>query len=49
VVGEDQFVKHTVELGLPVTTDPEAIAAFLLLRGRRVVFATYEFLSQVLP
>jgi predicted helicase len=37
VVGEDEFVPHTSELGLPVTTDPDVIAAFLRRRGRRVV------------
>jgi predicted helicase len=42
VVGEDELVQHTSELGLPVTTSPEAIAAFLRRRGRRVVFATYR-------
>lgn len=27
VVGEDKFTQHTAELGLPVTTDPDLIAA----------------------
>jgi predicted helicase len=47
VAGEDEFVPHTSELGLPVTTDPEAIAAFLRRRGRRVVFATYQSSPQI--
>jgi predicted helicase len=34
-------------LGLPVTTDPDAIAAFLRRRGRRVVFATYQSSPQI--
>ena len=40
----DAVVSSTSELGLPVTTDPAAIAAFLRRRaGRaRVVFATYQ-------
>ena len=42
VVGEDEFVQYTAELGFPVTTDPGVIAAFLRRRGRRVVFATYQ-------
>jgi predicted helicase len=33
VAGEDDLVQHTTELGLPVTTDPEPIAAFLRRRG----------------
>jgi predicted helicase len=47
VVGEDELVRHTSELGLPVTTSPEAIAAFLRRRGRRVVFATYQSSPQI--
>jgi predicted helicase len=47
VVGEDELVQHTSELGLPVTTSPEAIAAFLSRRGRRVVFATYQSSPQI--
>jgi predicted helicase len=35
------------ELGLPVTTDPDRIAAFLRRRGRRVVFATYQSSPQI--
>ena len=47
MAGEDQFVAHTSELGLPVTTAPEQIATFLRRRGRRVVFATYQSSPQV--
>jgi superfamily II DNA or RNA helicase len=47
VAGEDEFVPHTSELGLPVTTDAEVIAAFLRRRGRRVVFATYQSSPQI--
>ncbi|HEY1840169.1 MAG TPA: Helicase associated domain protein, partial [Mycobacterium sp.] len=40
---EDAAVSHTSELGVPVTTDPADIAAFLRRRsGRRVVFSTYQ-------
>jgi superfamily II DNA or RNA helicase len=43
VVGEDGLLQQTSELGLPVTSDPEVIAAFLRRRGgRRVIFATYK-------
>ena len=42
VRGADHLVSHTSELGLPVTTDPEAIARFLRRRGPRVIFATYQ-------
>ena len=45
--GEDDFVQHTSELGLPVTTDPDLIAAFLRGRSRRVVFATYQSSPQI--
>jgi predicted helicase len=47
VAGHDDFVEHTSELGLPVTTDPGLIAAFLRRRGRRVVFATYQSSPQI--
>jgi len=42
VRGEDDLVERTSELALPVTTDPEQIAAFLGRAGRGVVFATYQ-------
>ena len=38
---------HTCDLGVPVTTDPEDIAAFLRRRGPRVVFATYQSSPQM--
>ena len=38
----DHLVAYTSELGLPVTTDPEAIARFPRRRGPRVVFSTYQ-------
>jgi len=47
VTGGDEFVQHTAELGLPVTTDLDAIAAFLRRRGRKVVFATYQSSPQI--
>jgi predicted helicase len=47
VAGQDEFVQHTAELGLPVTTDPEVIVSFLRRRGRRVVFATYQSSPQI--
>ena len=47
VAEKDEFVAHTSELGLPVTTDPDRIAAFLRRRGRRVVFATYQSSPQI--
>ena len=47
VVGEDQLVEHTTELGFPTTTDPTAIATFLRRKGRRVVFTTYQSSPQI--
>jgi superfamily II DNA or RNA helicase len=47
VVGEDQLVEHTTELGFPTTTDPTAIVDFLGRGGRRVVFATYQSSPQI--
>jgi superfamily II DNA or RNA helicase len=38
----DAPVANTSELGLPVTSDPHAIASFLRSRGRHVIFATYQ-------
>ena len=46
--GEDAAVAHTSELGVPVTTDPHDIAAFLRRRsGPRVVFSTYQSSPQI--
>ena len=40
---DDVALAHTSDLGVPVTTDPEQIAAFLRQRSSpRVVFATYQ-------
>ena len=44
---EDAPVAHTSDLGVPVTTDPAEIAAFLRKRGPRVVFATYQSSPQI--
>ena len=45
---EDAAVAHTSELGVPVTTDPHDIAAFLRRRsGPGVVFSTYQSSPQV--
>ena len=38
----DAVVSSTSELGVPVTTDPAQIGAFLRARGGGVVFATYQ-------
>lgn len=40
--GEDHLIAHVSELGVPPTTQPSAIAAFLRGTGRRVVFSTYQ-------
>jgi superfamily II DNA or RNA helicase len=46
--GEDAAVAHTSELGVPVTTDPHDISAFLRRRsGPRVVFSTYQSSPQI--
>ncbi len=39
---DDAILSNTSDLGIPVTTDPEEIAAFLRRLGPRVVFATYQ-------
>ena len=47
-VDDDVAVAHTSDLGVPVTTDPEEIAAFLRQRsGPRVVFSTYQSSPQI--
>lgn len=44
----DEAVTHASELGVPVTTDPAEIAAFLRRRsGPRVVFSTYQSSPQI--
>ncbi|MBM3825089.1 MAG: hypothetical protein FJ404_19795, partial [Verrucomicrobia bacterium] len=40
--GEDHLIAHVSELGVPPTTQPSEIAAFLRGTGRRVVFSTYQ-------
>jgi superfamily II DNA or RNA helicase len=47
VVGEDEFVASTAELGVPVTTDSTEISTFLRRRRRRVVFSTYQSSPQI--
>lgn len=42
VRGEVRLISKTSDLGLPVTTDPSEIAAFLRQWGFLVVFATYQ-------
>jgi superfamily II DNA or RNA helicase len=46
---DDVAVAHTSDLGVPVTTDPEEIAAFLRQQrsGPRVMFATYQSSPQI--
>jgi superfamily II DNA or RNA helicase len=44
---EDAAVAHTSELGVPVTTDPSDITAFLRRPGPRVVFSTYQSSPQI--
>jgi superfamily II DNA or RNA helicase len=43
----DAVIASTSELGVPVTTDPDEIAAFLRRRHPRVVFATYQSSPQI--
>jgi superfamily II DNA or RNA helicase len=42
VGGEDHYISSTVDLGFPVTTSPNKIAAFLRRPGPSVVFSTYQ-------
>ncbi|HYO02336.1 MAG TPA: DEAD/DEAH box helicase family protein [Mycobacterium sp.] len=44
---EDAPVARTSDLGVPVTTDPAEIAAFLRKRGPLVMFATYQSSPQI--
>ena len=47
-LGEDAAVSQISDLGVPVTTDPQEIAAFLRKRsGPRVVFCTYHSSPQI--
>jgi predicted helicase len=43
----DAAVMYASDLGVPVTTDPTDIAAFLRERGPRVVFSTYQSSPQI--
>ena len=45
--GNDATVMFTADLGYPVTTDSDEIAAFLRRHGRQVVFSTYQSSPQV--
>ncbi len=47
VGGEDHLLAHVSELGVPPTTQPAEIAAFLRGTGRRVVFSTYQSVPTV--
>jgi superfamily II DNA or RNA helicase len=46
-VGRDEWRVRADELGVPVTTEPAAIAAFLRGPGRRVVFGTYASSARI--
>ncbi len=46
-VEPDDLRVRADELGVPVTTDPNAIASFLRGPGRRVVFATYASSARI--
>ena len=49
VAERDALLKPTIELGVPVTTDPARIAAFVngRRRSRRVIFSTYQSSPQI--
>jgi hypothetical protein len=40
--GADELLESVSDIGVPVTTDPSTIAAFLGADGPRMVFATYQ-------
>ncbi|MFI3218494.1 MAG: DEAD/DEAH box helicase family protein, partial [Methylococcales bacterium] len=44
---DDEAIAHTLELGLPVTTDENAIAQFLQSAGNKVIFSTYQSSPQI--
>ena len=46
-VEPDEWRVRADELGVPVTTDPATIAAFLRVPGRQAVFATYASSSRI--
>lgn len=43
----DELVSKTSEIGVPTTTDPTEVAAFLKGRGHRYVFSTYHSSPQI--
>ena len=48
VASDDDLIEHISDLGIPVTTEPAAIAAFLRRAdSRMVVFATYQSSSRL--
>ncbi len=44
---DDEAIAHTLELGLPVTTDENTIAQFLQSAGNKVIFSTYQSSPQI--
>ena len=44
---DDEAIAHTLELGLPVTTDENAIAQFLQSAGNKIIFSTYQSSPQI--
>jgi predicted helicase len=44
---EDAAIAHTLDLGLPVTTEAAEIAKFLLSSGQKVIFCTYQSSPQI--
>ena len=44
---DDEAIAHTLELGLPVTTDENAITQFLQSAGNKVIFSTYQSSPQI--
>ncbi|RKY06759.1 MAG: helicase, partial [Planctomycetota bacterium] len=42
VRGDDHFISHTSEIGLPVTTDPDVVAEFLRRDENLIIFSTYQ-------
>jgi len=44
---EDAAIAHTLDLGLPVTTDAVEIEKFLLSSGQKVIFCTYQSSPQI--
>jgi predicted helicase len=44
---EDAAIAHTLDLGLPVTTETAEIEKFLLSSGQKVIFCTYQSSPQI--